>query len=146
MGEGRRFEINKPSTAEDDGAPSNSCLEDIERVFRFIDDERHLMAQGIYHDVLGRLQEWRAEASSPSSSNSSSKNKFRLLRKGGAKGSKVKAEQVMDMQAAQDLIDNKQALLEDLDVSCLLVGRRCNFFRSTFGSWELMIIISCWIT
>ena len=108
MGE-RRFKLSKPTTSDDAGTPSSSCFEDAKRVFRFIEDERHLIAQGLYHDVLRRLREWSLQASLPS-------RKSLLLRK----SKKERTEQANDMRAAQDLIDNKQAVLDDLDVSVLI--------------------------
>jgi hypothetical protein len=109
-----RFKITKPSTSEDDGTPSDSCLEDVKRVFRLIEDERHLIAEGLYRDVLGRLREGNAESSSSPS------NKHHKLRLRRSKSSKLKEEHVKDMQAAQDLIDSKKAVLDDLDVSFLV--------------------------
>ena len=44
--------IKAPTTTDDDGSPSDSCVDDMERVLRLIEDERHLAAQTLYHNVL----------------------------------------------------------------------------------------------
>jgi hypothetical protein len=49
--------IKAPTTTDDDGNPSDSCVDDMERVFRLIEDERHLAAHSLYHNVLSRLEE-----------------------------------------------------------------------------------------
>lgn len=107
----QRYRITKPSTSEDDGTPSDSCLDDIKRVFRLIDDERHLIAQGLYHNVLERLYVGKVDFSTKNSSN---KTKLRLRK---SKSTIVKEIQAKDMEAARDLIKEKQVALDDLDVS-----------------------------
>ncbi len=106
------FRITKPTTSKDDGTPSNSCFEDIKRVFRFIEDERHLIAQGLYHNVLERLYVMQSELVQPPHSK---KSKLRLRK---SKSSIVREEQAKDMESTQDWIKTKQAVLDDLDVSC----------------------------
>ena len=52
------FEIKAPTTSGDDGTPTLSLLKDAERVFAFMSDERHLIAEKLYLDVKHRLDEW----------------------------------------------------------------------------------------
>jgi len=51
------FEILPPTTSGDDGTPSSSIVGDVNRVFRFIDDERHLVAHKLFLTIRQRLLE-----------------------------------------------------------------------------------------
>ena len=51
------FTIRPPTTTNDEGKPGPSLSKDVERVFRLIDDERHLTAQELLVSVQERLAE-----------------------------------------------------------------------------------------
>lgn len=106
--------IKKPSTSKDDGTPSISCVNDVERVMRFIEDERHLIAKGLYQSVLERIR----KSASPSSPPPKQKHRFRK-----SKASIEQESTIQDIQRAQELISSKKDVLENLEVcfmfSCL---------------------------
>jgi hypothetical protein len=47
--------ITAPTTLADDASPSQSVYEDACRVFRLIEDERHLSAHSLYESVWERI-------------------------------------------------------------------------------------------
>ena len=55
----RPYEIMPPMTSGDKGVPTKSLLKDVERIFMFIHDERHLIAHELYQSVQRRLREWQ---------------------------------------------------------------------------------------
>jgi hypothetical protein len=97
--------IKKPSTSDDNGTPSTSCVADIKRVFRFIEDERHLIANGLYQDVLNRIRNGPALPTS--------RNKLRLRK---SKSFKDREGQNKDIQEAEAIIASKKDVLENLNV------------------------------
>ena len=46
------------TTTNDDGTPSESCYEDSLRIFRLMEDERHLSAHAMYLNVMERINEY----------------------------------------------------------------------------------------
>ena len=55
-GKKKAYSIEFPSTAKDDGSPSDDALHDCRRVLLLIEDERHLTAQKLYSSVTTRLE------------------------------------------------------------------------------------------
>lgn len=102
-----RFEILKPSTSEDDGSPTGECYRDMERVFRLIEDERHLIAMEVYQSVLARLHDAEEEEQT--------KAKRRFTKTTIIPRQKSGKEK--DLAAAQELINSRSEELEKLEVS-----------------------------
>ena len=50
------YHIQKPCTMGDNGQPSSSITNDVQRVLQLIDDERHLTAHALYTSILHRIQ------------------------------------------------------------------------------------------
>jgi hypothetical protein len=115
------YKISPPKTNGDDGSPSKSCLKDARRIFRLIEDERHLCAHSLYESLIERLAKPVDPPSPP--------HKFRLRRPVGTKSNRL--EQSKDAPEAKELLDSKTAILEKLVVSAGIflkdpnVGRRC---------------------
>ena len=63
----RKKKIRPPTTTVDDGRPTDSCMHDVDRVLRLIEDERHFTAQELLHDVHSRLGILRSRQTDPSS-------------------------------------------------------------------------------
>ena len=103
--------IKKPSTSNDTGTLSKSCAADIKRVFRFIEDERHLIAHGLYQDVVRRTELAAA-------TDAASKKPPRLRK---SKASAQRDEQAKDVQEAEEIMASKRDVLDHLVVrlSCV---------------------------
>jgi hypothetical protein len=56
-----KFTIRPPCTLNDDGKPSDSIYNDVLRIFKFIDDERHLTAHDILLSVEKRITSWETK-------------------------------------------------------------------------------------
>lgn len=56
-----KFEIRPPSTLKDDGKISASLSKDVQRIFQFIDDERHLTAHTLLHSIYDRINSWESK-------------------------------------------------------------------------------------
>ncbi|GKY99318.1 hypothetical protein MPSEU_000886900 [Mayamaea pseudoterrestris] len=113
------FEIKAPTTSGDNGAPTASLLKDAERVFRLIQDERHLTAEKLYLDVKQRLHDWKK---SDVASGASAKHRIHLPR-GSYKTKQSKQEQeraVKEMQQVEALFTQKVELLDRLVNRCRL--------------------------
>jgi hypothetical protein len=105
------FKIHAPTTSGDNGAPTASLLKDAERVFQFMQDERHLTAEKLYLNVKQRLDDWNAAAIDASSK---PRNRFSVKRGSShtSKLSKQEQEKSADeAQQVQTLLDQKEELL-----------------------------------
>jgi hypothetical protein len=105
-----QMKIQPPTTTHDDASPSHSCLNDMERVFRLIEDERHLSARALYHSVQKRLVQLN-ELSSPISSSASRRLNLR------SRFQKAKENNQGDFDAARRLLKKNQEALNKLEVS-----------------------------
>ena len=99
--------LSKPSTSKDDASPSESCLADADRVLRLIDDERHMSALALYQNIQERLKDL---------SNVSLPKPTRLGFRPNGK-TQHRLERVKDMEDAKQLLESKQGVLDDLEVS-----------------------------
>ena len=127
--------IKKPSTSNDSGIPSSSCTADIKRVFRFIEDERHLIANGLYQDVLSRI----ALATTAATAAASQSKKFRLRK---SKASTQREEQTKDIKEAEEIIASKQDVLDHLVVSYRLCHVLTWLSRMGFSLFLLLFFVS----
>jgi hypothetical protein len=98
----------------DDASPSDSCSTDMERIFRLMQDERHLSALAMYHNVLGRLDEDDVKKNTTSSSASKSTANRLNLRDRFHK-TKVSSNKE-DHEKARELIEQNQESLQNLEV------------------------------
>ena len=103
-----RVQIRPPMTIGDKGVPSKAILSDVERIFLLIEDERHLVAQGLYHDVLRRLKEFHEEEQQ-------AKLKKRRFRRTSKKGLQRELNRESYIKA-QDRLDTEAAALDKLEV------------------------------
>jgi hypothetical protein len=103
-----QFKIKAPTTTDDDGSPSSSCLKDADRVFRLIEDERHLCALSLYENLKERLAR---PIDIPTG------GKLQRLRRSGS--TKIRLEKNKEMQEANELLEGKEAILKDLEVSVI---------------------------
>lgn len=103
---GPLLNIKKPSTSDDDGTPSKSCVADIQRVFRLIEDERHLIANALYQDVMSRIGKGLGPPPT--------KRKLRLRK---SKSMAEREERAKDITEVEALISSKQDVVDDLVVS-----------------------------
>jgi hypothetical protein len=100
-----RFKISRPTTVDDDGTPSDSCAEDAERIFRLIEDERHLCAHALYEDLKERIKRPVESSTSP-----------RRLRLRRSQSTRHRMEATKDTHDAKELLESKQEVLEKLEV------------------------------
>ena len=108
-----RFAIRPPCTTGDKGEPSPSVLNDAHRVFALLEDERHLTAQKLYHDIKRRIEQWET----PSVKEASPKRKHRLHVHRRKQPSPEEVQRAKDMKDAKNLLELREAELNTLEVS-----------------------------
>lgn len=111
-----RFTIKPPCTNGDYGAPSPHVLKDAKRVFEFIEDERHLTAQTLLHDIQRRIKE-------ADKSISAEKSKRHLgRRKGIVAANGVERKELEEVKALlhskKDVITKLEVRLDDKSPAC----------------------------
>ena len=100
--------IKPPSTGASAASPTDSLFKDAERVFLLIEDERHLSALSLYHNLLERLDPIPEESGSPN----------KRLGKVFKRGRKTK-EKSRDEEKARQLLNSREKELDSLQVgSC----------------------------
>jgi hypothetical protein len=107
------YTIRPPLTIRDDGQPTASIVLDAQRVFDFIQDERHLTAQKLYHSVLDRLPP--LEEANPVHTKSSSPF-GRLLKKKKKNGVDALSKRHADIRQVHDLLSKNASVLDKLEV------------------------------
>jgi hypothetical protein len=115
-----RFVISPPTTTDDDGAPSESCSRDVERILRMVEDERHLSALKLLRNVQERL--------APTSHVVEPKPKHHGLRLRKSRSTVVLQEKLLDHRDAQELLGKSEEMLFDLEVSRLYIEFFILFF------------------
>ncbi|KAL3912378.1 MAG: hypothetical protein SGILL_006908 [Bacillariaceae sp.] len=110
--------ISPPTTIHDDAAPSESCSDDVERLFRLIEDERHLSALKLYHSIQERLN----TAENSGKLDASSGTRFTLRASKLQKRQKAKEDKA-DYSSAREALDKNHEILSDLEV-CFMTGCR----------------------
>jgi hypothetical protein len=113
------FEILSPVAASDDGQPTNNLLLDAERVFRLIQDERHLTAEDLLNSVQERLDEaTRATAAGLNAKGRTSV--FHSANNKAARSAKNARERSQhEIVRVRELLETKAASIDKLKV------RRC---------------------
>jgi len=107
-----RFAIRPPCTSGDKGEPSASVLKDAHRVLALIEDERHLTAQKLYHDVKRRIE----QCETPSVRETSPKRKHRLNLHRRKQPSPEELSKEKDVRDAKKLVESKEPELDKLEV------------------------------
>ena len=110
------FSIQPPETAGDKGEPSKSILKDTERIFAFIEDERHLVAHRLYENVKRRIQQ--IEDQNPVKKKSRGKVKA-FLRKESSALNKEHEELLL----AKSILTENELKLQKLEVGLCPHGR-----------------------
>jgi len=113
MSQLQSINIQKPSTSGDNGTPTNSCVHDLKRVLRLIEDERHLIANDLYQDIIGRIDTFR------STSLAAAAIPVKRLRLRKSKSITIKEEITKDIQEAEGMISSNRTILDNLSVSGL---------------------------
>ncbi len=115
---GTHARIRPPTTTNDDGNPTESISLDAKRIFRLIEDERHLVAQTLYHSVLDRLDQ--SAAQSPASMGVGKPKKLHLRplhnRRHQQEIQKHKSSERKEHEKARLLLEANVAILEKLEV------------------------------
>ncbi|EEC48114.1 predicted protein, partial [Phaeodactylum tricornutum CCAP 1055/1] len=111
-----RFNIRPPCTTGDSGDPGPSLGKDAERVFDFIEDERHLTAHDLLKDVRRRIKEQEAIVTR-NSTRSSKRKPSRLaiiIRKESAK---LETEQLdrEELDRAKEILNSNKAAIDKLE-------------------------------
>jgi hypothetical protein len=119
--------IRPPTTINDDGNPTESISFDTGRIFRLIEDERHLVAQALYHSVQGRLDQ-AAATQSPMNSTKDTGGKPKKLQlrslhgRRHQKGSlKLKSSELKEHDRARQMLEANQAIIQKLEVTFCFV-------------------------
>mmetsp|Transcript_8049 Transcript_8049/g.11680 ORF Transcript_8049/g.11680 Transcript_8049/m.11680 type:complete len:877 (-) Transcript_8049:46-2676(-) len=73
------FTIKFPSTTKDNGSPSYDLMNDCNRVFALIDDERHITAQQLYTSIQKRMAGYSSKFHSPTKNGILRRRKNRKL-------------------------------------------------------------------
>ena len=104
-----RFKIKPPTTTNDTGDPTDSCLFDAKRVLRLIEDERYLVAQELYHSIKERFEAENSDANDAVRRKvdaSNRKKSMRSLLKRQKSTKKVNENHVKARQLLDDNDDN----------------------------------------
>lgn len=101
------YTIKFPSTTKDNGSPSHDLMDDCNRVFALIDDERYIAAQQLYASIQERMKANSSRYQSPS--------KNGLLRR--RKNRKVVETENEKFKAVEDFLSGRRDELENLQVS-----------------------------
>lgn len=104
-----RFKIKPPTTTNDTGDPTDSCLFDAKRVLRLIEDERYLSAQELYHSIKERFEAENSDANDAVRRKvdaSNRKKSMRSLLKRQKSTKKVNENHVKARQLLDDNDDN----------------------------------------
>jgi hypothetical protein len=135
------FPIRPPCTIGDDGSPTLSILLDVQRVFNFIDDERHLTAQNLLHTVQSRMVEYEQNEHHTTLPQNGVKQQRKphmvLFHKRQEKVKPLENEPIdqekLEMQKVKDMLISKHAVVEKLEVRSpirrdilLAFFKRCN--------------------
>ncbi|KAG7352691.1 hypothetical protein IV203_008739 [Nitzschia inconspicua] len=113
---------NQPTTTttHDDASPSDSCVTDIERVFRLIEDERHLSARSLYHSVRERINKYNENCTSAEMASSTNSGRFQFR----SRLNKTKDDKdPTDYEKAQEMLEQNLELLRKLEDRCLLFDK-----------------------
>jgi hypothetical protein len=119
--------VRPPTTTNDDGNPTESISIDTERIFRLIEDERHLVAQNLYYSVQDRLQQSAAPSPTDKGPGKPAKLHLRPLqnRRQLQEIKKLKASERKEHEKARGVLEANQAILEKLEVRmCFLLTTR----------------------
>lgn len=112
--------IGPPTTINDDGSPTESISMDAERIFRLIEDERHLVAQTLYHNVQSRLNNQAASQSPTNTKGSGKPKKLHLLslhsRRQHQETEKLKSSERKEHEKARQVLEANVAILKKLEV------------------------------
>lgn len=114
-----RFKIKPPTTTNDTGDPTDSCLFDAKRVLRLIEDERYLSAQELYHSIKERFEAENSDANDAVRRKvdaSNRKKSMRSLLKRQKSTKKVNENHVK----ARQLLDDNDDNLTKMEDRCIL--------------------------
>jgi hypothetical protein len=111
-----RFTIRPPCTTGDSGDPGPSLGKDVERVFDFIEDERHLTAHDLLKDVRRRIKEQEAIATR-NSTRSSKRKPSRLAIIKRKESAKLETEQLdrEELDRAKEILNSNNAAIDKLE-------------------------------
>eukprot|EP00535_Pseudo-nitzschia_heimii_P003754 CAMPEP_0197193974 /NCGR_PEP_ID=MMETSP1423-20130617/28398_1 /TAXON_ID=476441 /ORGANISM="Pseudo-nitzschia heimii, Strain UNC1101" /LENGTH=603 /DNA_ID=CAMNT_0042647311 /DNA_START=68 /DNA_END=1876 /DNA_ORIENTATION=+ len=111
-----RLKIERPTTTNDDGDPTDDSLFDTKRVFRLIDDERYLSAEELHQSIRDRIQtEIDNGADFNDSLRSPEKNKSSRTRK--KRPSKPMENR---MKMALQLLEENEDVLKKMKDRCII--------------------------
>lgn len=133
-----RFIIHPPMTAGDKGVPTKSLTQDAERVFAFIEDERHLIAHELYTSVRQRIQEWEEKRREDEQAKKQKPRGLLFRHRQYAAHAKEAEEkekkQQDDVLEAKTMLDDKKDVIDKLEVGecCEAVGHTaCAYVNKT---------------
>jgi len=119
-----RAKINRPSDNHDNGVPTDDCLFDAKRVFRLIDDERYLSAEGLYQSIRDRIQREIKDGANSNDSSKISKNQrpFKTRKRIMIKRQK-NSKKVFDERKAMalQLLDKSKDIVKKMEDRCRLL-------------------------
>ena len=113
------YEIRPPCTIGDDGAPSDSLTNDVDRVFLLIEDERHLTAETLLTSVHTRIADWEKRQTTESSLQMPLLPKPKKGIFNGKKGKEAavaREKKAAEMQQLKDFLASKHSVFKTLEV------------------------------
>ena len=116
----RPYEIMPPMTSGDKGVPTKSLLKDVERIFMFIHDERHLIAHELYQSVQRRLREWQLKHAKEAQKHKS-KGPALFQSAAAIKAREQYEKKEEDANKAKELLEKQASVIDKLEVSCYTV-------------------------
>jgi hypothetical protein len=112
-----RFTIRPPCTTGDSGDPGPSLGKDAERVFDFIEDERHLTAHDLLKDVRRRIKEQEAIVTRNSTRSSKRKpSRLAIIKRKEAAKSETEQLDREELDRAKEILNSKKAAIDKLEV------------------------------
>jgi hypothetical protein len=127
--------IRPPCTLSDNGAPSDSLANDVDRVFFLIDDERHLTAHTLLTSVQQRIAAWeenrhhdhdhsqqqQQNITTNNSKSTTTTSPVKKPKKLSKKKQKLAVDEnerkeVAEMQRLKDFLNSKHAAIHKLEV------------------------------
>jgi hypothetical protein len=116
------YSIRPPMTSGDKGIATSCLFKDVERVFNFIQDERHLVAHDLYLSVASRIKDFHEKQRDD---DKAKKQKNRgLFRPKAEQEAHHKKEE--DARKAKELLESNKQAIDTLEVSkkCCFCVRR----------------------
>lgn len=119
-----RVKIKAPTTTNDSGDPTDSCLFDAKRVLRLIEDERYLSAQSLHQSIRDRIQKEIEDAADNNVDATSSKKEKSSRKRPMLKRQKSSKKTFNEKNVkAQELLDENEDILNKMEDRCRIFAK-----------------------